>query len=92
MERIHLRKPIPAPYTSQVTDGTVLVDILNKAADRKVPTARYTDTDLTITRKYISLGVNQYTGTCKPDADSVTVFRLVKPDTSHEETEEKVER
>ena len=88
MERIHLRKPIPAPYTSQVTDGTVLVDILNKAADRKVPTARYTDTDLTITRKYISLGVNQY----KPDADSVTVFRLAKPDTSHEETEDKVER
>ena len=26
-------KPIPAPYTTQVTQGTVLVDILNKAAD-----------------------------------------------------------
>ena len=36
------------------------------------------------TRKYISLGINHY----KPDADSVTVFRLAKPHTSHEETEE----
>ena len=39
------------------------------------------------TRKYISLGVNQ----CKPDADSITVFRLAKPDTSHEKTEQTVE-
>lgn len=26
-------KPIPAPYTTQVANGTVLEDILNKAAD-----------------------------------------------------------
>ena len=26
-------KPIPASYTTQVTEGTVLVDIMNKAAD-----------------------------------------------------------
>lgn len=26
-------KPIPAPYTTQVADGTFLVDIMNKAAD-----------------------------------------------------------
>ena len=36
------------------------------------------------TRKYISFGINDY----KPDVDSVTVFRLAKPDTSHEETAE----
>ena len=26
-------KPIPAPYTTQVANGTFLVDIMNKAAD-----------------------------------------------------------
>ena len=26
-------KPVPSPYTTQVNAGTVLVDILNKAAD-----------------------------------------------------------
>ena len=26
-------KPIPAPYTTQVANGTVLVDVMNKAAD-----------------------------------------------------------
>ena len=26
-------KPIPAPYTTQVAEGTVLVDVMNKAAN-----------------------------------------------------------
>ena len=26
-------KPVPPPYTTQVNDGTVLVDVMNKAAD-----------------------------------------------------------
>lgn len=98
-------KPIPAPYTTQVTQGTVLVDILNKAADEAndSPFNRYQCTytaglgrAITAmngvaqdpenhmnwmiydnkTGKYISLGVDQY----KPGADSVTVFRLGKPD------------
>ena len=34
------------------------------------------------TGKYTSLGVDQY----KPADDSVTVFRLAKPNESHEET------
>ena len=29
-----LDKPIPAAYTTQVAPGTVLVDIMNKAADQ----------------------------------------------------------
>ena len=39
-------KPIPTPYTTQVTKGTVLVDILNKAADDDVdsPFNRYQST------------------------------------------------
>ena len=39
-------KPIPTPYTTQVTEGTVLVDILNKAADDDVdsPFNRYQST------------------------------------------------
>lgn len=98
-------KPIPAPYTTQVTQGTVLVDILNKAADEAAdsPFNKYQCTytaglgrAITAmngvpqdpenhmnwmiydnkTGKYISLGVDQY----KPGADSVTVFRLGKPD------------
>ncbi|XP_068699856.1 uncharacterized protein [Montipora foliosa] len=39
-------KPIPAPYTTQVTAGTVLVEILNKAAeeDSNSPFNRYEST------------------------------------------------
>ena len=39
-------KPIPAPYTTQVTDGTVLLDIVNKAADEdtKGPFNHYVST------------------------------------------------
>ena len=39
------------------------------------------------TGKYISLGMHRY----KTDADYVTVFRLAKPDASHEGTEKTVE-
>ncbi|XP_068756070.1 uncharacterized protein [Montipora capricornis] len=104
-------KPIPAPYTTQVPAGTVLVDILNKAADEDTysPFNKYESTyhgglgrSITAmngvqqdpgtntywmiydkkTGKYTSLGVDQY----KPADDSVTVFRLAKPNESHEET------
>ena len=39
-------KPIPAPYTTQVTNGTVLVDIMNKAANEETngPYNKYTST------------------------------------------------
>lgn len=39
-------KPIPAAYTTQVTNGTVLVDIMNKAADENTngPFNRYAST------------------------------------------------
>ena len=39
-------KPIPAPYTTKVSKGTVLVNILNKAADEnsKGPFNKYTST------------------------------------------------
>ena len=39
-------KPIPAPYTTQVANGTVLVDIMNKAAneDTNGPYNRWTST------------------------------------------------
>ena len=39
-------KPIPAPYTTQVAKGTVLVDIMNKAADENTtgPYNKWTST------------------------------------------------
>ena len=39
-------KPIPASYTTQVTNGTVLLDIVNKAADEdtKGPFNKYAST------------------------------------------------
>ena len=39
-------KPIPASYTTQVTDGTLLLDIINKAADdeREGPFNKYAST------------------------------------------------
>ncbi|XP_078373140.1 uncharacterized protein LOC144656772 [Oculina patagonica] len=39
-------KPIPAPYTTKVSNGTVLVDIMNKAANEntKGPFNKYTST------------------------------------------------
>ena len=37
-------KQIRAPYTTKVSEGTVLVDILNKAADEKGPFDKYTST------------------------------------------------
>ena len=39
-------KPIPAPYTTQVTNGSVLLDIINKAADEdpEGPLNRYVST------------------------------------------------
>ena len=39
-------KPIPAPYTTQVTNGSVLLDIINKVADEdpEGPFNRYVST------------------------------------------------
>ena len=39
-------KPIPAPYTTQVTNGSVLLDVINKVADEdpEGPFNRYVST------------------------------------------------
>ena len=39
-------KPVPSPYTAKVSEGTVLVNILNKAADENStsPFNKYTST------------------------------------------------
>ena len=58
-------KPIPGSYTTQVTRGTVLVDILNKAADADAnsPFNRYDSTYYSGLGRFIT-AMNGVRGVC----------------------------
>ena len=81
-------KPIPAPYTTQVENGTVLVDIMNKAANENTtgPFNKWTSTYYGGGRGHVITSMNGTEQVCVEHLNSLRFNSYInfEPDASRE--------